>query len=85
VVLHEEEPVVEKRAVPKDRVRLEKDTVTDEREVTEQVRKERIESEGTRVGRSTSSRPAGSVRRRLGADRRAAVRRRLTHFVLEEV
>jgi stress response protein YsnF len=45
-VLHEEEPVVEKRAVPKERVRLEKDTVTDEREVTEEVRKERIEHEG---------------------------------------
>jgi uncharacterized protein (TIGR02271 family) len=46
VVLHEEEPVVEKRAVPKERVRLEKDTVTDERTVTEEVRKERIDSEG---------------------------------------
>jgi uncharacterized protein (TIGR02271 family) len=46
VVLHEEEPVVEKRAVPKERVRLEKDTVTDEREVSEEVRKERIEPEG---------------------------------------
>jgi uncharacterized protein (TIGR02271 family) len=46
VVLHEEEPVVEKRAVPKERVRLEKDTVTDEHEVSEEVRKERIETEG---------------------------------------
>jgi uncharacterized protein (TIGR02271 family) len=46
VVLHEEEPVVEKRAVPKERVRLEKDTATDEREVSEEVRKERIETEG---------------------------------------
>jgi uncharacterized protein (TIGR02271 family) len=46
VVLHEEEPVVEKRAVPKERVRLDKDTVTDEREVSEQVRKEQIEGEG---------------------------------------
>ncbi|MGI8571663.1 MAG: DUF2382 domain-containing protein [Solirubrobacteraceae bacterium] len=46
VVLHEEEPVVEKRTVPKERVRLEKDTVTDERELSEEVRKERIESEG---------------------------------------
>jgi uncharacterized protein (TIGR02271 family) len=43
VVLHEEEPVVEKRAVPKERVRLEKDTVTDERKVSDEVRKERIE------------------------------------------
>ncbi len=46
VVLHEEEPVVEKRTVPKERVRLEKDTVVDEREVSEEVRKERIEGEG---------------------------------------
>ena len=30
VTLHEEEVVVEKRAVPKERVRLDKDTVTDE-------------------------------------------------------
>jgi uncharacterized protein (TIGR02271 family) len=46
VTLHEEEPVVEKRTVPKERVRLSKDTVTDEREVSEQVRKEQIETEG---------------------------------------
>jgi uncharacterized protein (TIGR02271 family) len=45
VTLHEEEPVIEKRTVPKERVRLEKDTVTDEQEVSEQVRKERIETE----------------------------------------
>jgi uncharacterized protein (TIGR02271 family) len=43
VVLREEEPVVEKRAVPKERVRLDKDTVTEEERVAEQVRKERIE------------------------------------------
>jgi uncharacterized protein (TIGR02271 family) len=47
VVLHEEEVVAEKRAVPKERVRLEKDTVTDEQTVSEEVRKERIEEEGT--------------------------------------
>jgi uncharacterized protein (TIGR02271 family) len=46
VVLHEEQPVVEKRAVPKERVRLEKDTVTDERTVSDEVRKERIDTEG---------------------------------------
>ena len=45
VTLYEEEPVVEKRTVPKERVRLEKDTITDEREVSEEVRKERIETE----------------------------------------
>jgi uncharacterized protein (TIGR02271 family) len=45
VTLHAEEPVVEKTAVPKERVRLDKDVVTDERTVTEEVRKERIETE----------------------------------------
>jgi uncharacterized protein (TIGR02271 family) len=43
VVLHEEEVVIEKRAVPKERVRLEKDTVTDEQEVSDEVRKEHID------------------------------------------
>ena len=46
VTLHSEEPVVEKRTVPKERVRLETDTVTDERQVTDEVRKERIETDG---------------------------------------
>jgi uncharacterized protein (TIGR02271 family) len=46
VVLHEEEPVVEKRTVPKERVRLEKDVETGEEQVSEEVRKERIEAEG---------------------------------------
>jgi uncharacterized protein (TIGR02271 family) len=46
VTLHEEEPVVEKRAVPKERVRLDKDTVTEERQVAEEVRKEHIEVDG---------------------------------------
>jgi uncharacterized protein (TIGR02271 family) len=43
VVLHEEEPVVEKRTVPKERVRLDKDVDVEEKQVSEQVRKERIE------------------------------------------
>jgi len=43
VVLHEERPKVEKKVVPKERVRLETDTVADERKVTDEVRKERIE------------------------------------------
>jgi uncharacterized protein (TIGR02271 family) len=51
VVLHEEEPVVEKRTVPKERVRMEKDTVTDEQTVSEEVRKERIEAEGDDIDR----------------------------------
>ncbi|HEV3002325.1 MAG TPA: PRC and DUF2382 domain-containing protein [Solirubrobacteraceae bacterium] len=46
VTLHAEEPVVEKRVVPKERVRMDKETVTDERTVSDEVRKEQIESEG---------------------------------------
>jgi len=46
VTLHEETPVVEKRAVPKERVRLDTETVTDERQVAEELRKEQIEVEG---------------------------------------
>jgi uncharacterized protein (TIGR02271 family) len=46
VVLTEEQPVVEKRAVPKERVRLEKDTVTEQQTVSEDVRKEQIETDG---------------------------------------
>src|SRR5215203_4895592 len=48
VTLREEEPVVEKQAVPKERVRLDTDTVTEERQVGEEVRKEQIEVEGDR-------------------------------------
>lgn len=47
MVLTEERPVVEKEVVPKERVRLAKDTVTEQQQVSEQVRKERIETEGT--------------------------------------
>jgi uncharacterized protein (TIGR02271 family) len=46
VVLHEEELVTEKRAVPKERVRMDKQTVTDEQTVSEEVRKEQIEADG---------------------------------------
>ena len=46
VTLYAEEPVVEKRAVPKERVRLDKETVTEERHVSEEVRKEQIEADG---------------------------------------
>ncbi len=46
VVLHEEEVVTEKRAVPKERVRLDKETVTEDQTVSEEVRKEQIETEG---------------------------------------
>lgn len=46
VTLHEEEPVVEKRVVPKERIRLAKDTTTEEHEVSEEVRKEQIDTQG---------------------------------------
>jgi uncharacterized protein (TIGR02271 family) len=46
VTLREETPVVEKRVVPRERVRLDTETVTDERQVAEEVRKEQIEVEG---------------------------------------
>jgi uncharacterized protein (TIGR02271 family) len=46
VTLREEEVVVEKRAVPKERVRLDTETVTDERHVAEEIRKEQVEVEG---------------------------------------
>jgi uncharacterized protein (TIGR02271 family) len=58
VVLHEERPVVEKEAKPVERVRLDKDTVTDQQQVSEEVRKEEIEAEGA------------DVRDRADADRR---------------
>ena len=47
IVLHAEEPVVEKRTVPKERVRLDTDTITEDREISEEVRKEQIETDGT--------------------------------------
>ena len=46
VVLHAEEAVVDKQAVPKERVRLETDVTTDEETVSDTVRKERIDVDG---------------------------------------
>src|SRR5918995_3819806 len=46
VVLHAEQPVVAKEAVPVERVRLDKETVTEQQTVTDQVRKEQIEVDG---------------------------------------
>jgi uncharacterized protein (TIGR02271 family) len=50
VVLHAEEPVVEKRAVPKERVRLDKDVHQEHQEVSDTVRKEQIEVDPNRNG-----------------------------------
>jgi uncharacterized protein (TIGR02271 family) len=43
VVLHEEQPTVTKKVVPKERVSLRKENVTEQRSVADQVRKEQIE------------------------------------------
>jgi uncharacterized protein (TIGR02271 family) len=44
VTLHAEQPVVQKETVPVERVRLGTETVTEEQQVTEQVRKEQIDT-----------------------------------------
>lgn len=46
VVLHAEEPVVEKNVVAKERVRMGTETVREDREFSEEVRKEQIETDG---------------------------------------
>jgi uncharacterized protein (TIGR02271 family) len=48
VVLHEEQPVAEKRVVPKERVRMDKDVDTREEQVTDTVRQERIDVDDSR-------------------------------------
>jgi len=48
VVLHEEEVVADKRAVPKERIRLEKDVETSEETVSETVRSERVDVDDSR-------------------------------------
>jgi uncharacterized protein (TIGR02271 family) len=51
VTLHEEEAVVEKRAVPRERVRLDTETVTEERQVSEEIQKEQIDVDDEGRGR----------------------------------
>jgi uncharacterized protein (TIGR02271 family) len=46
VVLHAERPVVSKEATPVERVRLDTQTVTEQQQVSDQVRKEQIEVDG---------------------------------------
>jgi uncharacterized protein (TIGR02271 family) len=48
VPLHEERPVVEKQAVAKERVGIERDVETDRQTVSDEVRKERVELEEDR-------------------------------------
>jgi uncharacterized protein (TIGR02271 family) len=49
VVLHEDEVVVDKQAVAKERVRMGTETVSEDREISEEVRKEQIETDRTDV------------------------------------
>jgi uncharacterized protein (TIGR02271 family) len=54
VVLHEDEVVVNKQAVAKERVRIGTETVTDDREISEEVRKEQIETDGADLAGNTA-------------------------------
>ena len=51
VVLHAEEPVVEKQTVAKERVRMGTETMTEDREVSEEIRKEQIDTDGAQSTR----------------------------------
>jgi uncharacterized protein (TIGR02271 family) len=55
VTLHAERPVVAKEAVPVERVRLGTETVTQEQQITEQVRKEQIDEPDVEAGPRGSS------------------------------
>ncbi|WP_446038973.1 DUF2382 domain-containing protein [Streptomyces sp. SID1121] len=56
VTLHAEQPVVRKETVAVERVRLETEKVTEEREVTSDVRKEQIEYDSGRDDKGTDGR-----------------------------
>lgn len=49
IVLHAEEPVIGRRTVPVERVRLHRDTVVEDARITDQVRKERVEVDHTTI------------------------------------
>ena len=55
VTLHAERPVVAKEAVPVERVRLGTETVTQDQQITEQVRKEQIDEPDVEAGPRGSS------------------------------
>jgi uncharacterized protein (TIGR02271 family) len=71
VVLTEERAVVQKEAVPVERVRLDKDTVTENVQVTEEVRKEQIDMDGdtTRTTGTDVYPEGGTTRSTTDADR----------------
>ncbi|MCC9197097.1 YsnF/AvaK domain-containing protein [Arthrobacter sp. zg-Y820] len=64
VTLHAEEPVVSKKTVPVERVRLDTETVTDTESVTEEVSKEQIDTDvdgsPRRSGKSGTDKSGGS-------------------------
>ncbi|WP_138732451.1 PRC and DUF2382 domain-containing protein [Modestobacter excelsi] len=62
VTLHAERPVVEKEAVPVERVRLDTETVTEQVQVDEQVRKEQVDTDGIRGGTTTGDATTGGNR-----------------------
>jgi stress response protein YsnF len=51
VVLHREEPVIQLRVIPAERVRLFKDVITEQRTVTEDIRKQQIDLQSEPSGR----------------------------------
>jgi uncharacterized protein (TIGR02271 family) len=55
IILSEEEVVVDKQVVAKENVTIETDTVTEDRHVTEKVRKEQVEVDGDIDDRDTDS------------------------------
>jgi uncharacterized protein (TIGR02271 family) len=56
VILHAERPVVAKETVPVERVRLSTETVTQEQQVTEQVRKEQIDEPDVEISSRDANR-----------------------------
>ena len=84
VVLTEEQLVVSKEATPVERVRLTTDTVTEGQEVTEEVRKEQIESsiEGVDDPASTATPDTRTLRTSLAPSRQVPATP-LQHFVTE--
>jgi uncharacterized protein (TIGR02271 family) len=62
VTLHAERPVVEKEAVPVERVRLDTETVTEQQQVSETVRKEQVDTDDVRGDATTTGTTTGGNR-----------------------
>ncbi len=63
VTLNEERPVVQKEAVPVERIRVDKEQVTEQVQVSDTVAKEQIElDEGVRTGQGIGDRGEGNLR-----------------------